>query len=431
MTLSLKKNFKQVAFILIVAQAALLGVADEFFSYHTLRDAIANKNLLIVFEEARHLSKKFSRQNLNERLSKPIERDFKTELNIPHEIIQKIKTSIANPTLGQVLGTLFFPSDSFFNTTKTNFNQFSFFERSLIVIAAELGHQGARNIVILGNEADLILREIHTTEDLSRLLMIPFAAENGAVLQKAKELLSNGAAQNSFLAHISAAPSEVLVNAGYIYKFLKRPDLAAQSFELAKNQGSRRGAIEYGFAILEQGLEKADEFIAILAPLGLEHYAYWKLAQCYRYDSSSPHGVVCRDFAKANKYYVQALPGGGEFPEIFYDAGDFVEYLADFQDPEITGPALQRALEHYRNAAVRGLGEAFRKQVDILKKQHASKEAITYIAHQAAQQYYMHAPDLLKSAGGDQIAIEWVSLAQYIEKYYNGLKYVLSCSLSF
>lgn len=402
--------------------------SSSIFSTHeSLAELIKTRKLASIFALKEQLLEKVKPKSL---LTRKQENEICRLTLIPLERIEEIKRSLGDsPCAGELLSVLFFPSDFFSNTIKTNFNQFSFFERALTVIAAELGHPYARNIVILGNEENLNFNAIHTQEEFSRLLTIPFAAENGAVLKRAKELLSDEVKQESFFTYVSATQPRALVNAGYVYKFLKRLDLAAKSFGLAKNLGLRRGAMEYGFLALDKGLEKVPDFMAILTLLGLEHYAYWKLAQCYRYDSAN--GTIPRDLVKANEYYVKALPGGNEFPEIFYDAGDFVECLADFHEPEITGPALQRSIEHYQSAAARGLGEAFRKQVEILKKMNAPKEAIARIANQAAQQYYMHAPDLLKGAGGDQTAIEWLNLEQCVVEYYASLKRVLSCSLSF
>lgn len=427
----------RVIILVFLLQFSLFGASRESFSYPDLKSAITSKNLSLIFEIKEELEEKFSDCSLEDSLSKTIERLLRTDLSITSEEIKIIKSTLNRPTVGEFLGALFFPHSSFENTVKTNFNQLPFFERALILISADLGFKPARNIIVLANNEKVNLKTITNEQGLYKLLSILFAAENGMVVRKAKEILNDGAKQDAFFKSLSGAASTVLMNAGYIYQFLERPELAAHNFEIASNNRSRRGAIEYGFIILEKDLSRADEFITRLNELEMKPYAFWKLAQYHRYGTSTP-----RDISVANNYYLLALEGGSEFPEIYYDAGDFAEYFACSQtDKGKRIKALEQALEHYRLATIGGIREGYRKQVEITKKIGMLRsldvgQRIADLASEAARHYFIHAANLLKNVGIEiPMTEEWIDLEQCIDKYPAYLSGVLSsakkCPLSF
>jgi len=429
-----KKQIRFIALIFCLLQFSLFGASDELFSYANIKSAIASKNLALIFEIKDKLEEKFSDYSLEDALSKPIERLLKTDIFIPSEEIKRIKSTLNQPTIGEFLGALFFPYSSFENTVKTNFNQFSFFERALVLISADLGFKPARNIIVLGNNEKVNLSAIRTEQDLYQLLSIPFAAENGMVIRKAKEILNDASKQDAFWGSLSAADPIVLVNAGYVYKFIERNDVTLNLFERAADHGARRGAIEFGFLMLEKDLTRAEEFVASLSTLGMEHYALWKLAQYYRYGASTS-----RDVATANSYYLRALPGGTEFPEIFYDAGDFTEYFAySLTDKTKMVKALEQAQQHYHLAAEGGIGEGYRKQVEIMRKigilrSTDVEEETIRVACMAANNYFIDALVLLGEKSTRRIpkTEEWRNLEECISFYFNLLKYIKKWSISF
>ncbi len=433
-----------ILFCLSPFEASDFGVRDG------LKELIGAKKLAQIFVMKEQLELKFKTEKF---LTPKIKNQIHSEIGVSHEEMEQSKQMLGDdPNVGEFLGVLFFPHNSFRNTIKTNFNQLSFFERALVLISADLGFKPARNIIVLGNNEKVNLSAIPTGQDLYQLLSIPFAAENGMVIRKAKEILNAPDKQDFFYRNLSAAEPAainltILVNAGHVYKSLKRQDLSLDLFNGAKNHGSRRGAIEYGFTIIKQGLERAKEFINILAPppssslpspLNLEHYAYWKLAQFHRYVFPTAHGVIPRDLVTANDYYLRALPGGTEFPEIFYDAGDFAEYFAHSQtDIRKRVEALEQACNHFRLAAENGIGEAYRKQVEISKEisiltsTDTSREVMR-LATEAAKSYFFHAGDLLGGKGAEKPKTsEWADLEVCIAKYVNLLTLVKKCPISF
>jgi len=247
------------------------------------------RNLVTLFEQKAKLIKKFKK---NGTLSTMVEEDICRYMRSqPHEVLQSKLMLGDRPNVGEFIGALFFPHHLFANTLKTNFNQLSFFERALILVSADFGFKLAKNILILGSYKNVNLETISTEQHLSQVLSIPFATENGMVVEKAKEILNDTAKQNSFYSNLEAEVANAssatvhlarrqlttLLNAGYIYKFLGRSDLATNLFQMAVAQGSRRGLIEHGFMILTQDQSKADDFISNSLHLRIKAYALWKL----------------------------------------------------------------------------------------------------------------------------------------------------------
>jgi hypothetical protein len=296
--------------------SAFGAVVEEHLTYARIETAIRDKNVSSLLVIKDQLKEQFGRKAA---LSKTLERQLSAKINMPAEVIERTKREFGHQLkIGEFLGWFFFPRNAFENTVKTNFNQLPFAERVLVLISADLGFKPARNVIILANNEKINLDEIHTIEDLQPLLFIPFMAENGVVVRKFKEVLNDAATQDDFFQRfrILDAGSIAFINAGYIYQFLNRPEIAENLFEEASTRTSRRGAVEHGFAILkERDLPRKDEFMDKLRAVGMESYALWKIAQYHRY------GIfTSRDLLKANRYYLSALPGGREFPEIFYDA---------------------------------------------------------------------------------------------------------------
>lgn len=405
---------------------------EEPLTYTRIKAAIRDKNVSLLFTIKEELKDSFGKQAA---LSKALESRLINKINMSAEVIERIKGEFRyKPKIGEFLGWFFFPREAFENTVKTNFNQLPFVERALVLIAADLGFKPAKNIILLASNEKINLDGIQTEEDLQQLLSISFMAENGVVVQKFKEILDDTAKQDNFFTRILDAGPITLINAGYIYQFLNRPDRAEPLFEKASSEYmSRRGTIEVGFITLRTDLTRADNFIAKMDAFGIESYALWKLAQYHRYGISTP-----RNLLEANKGYLSALPGGREFPEIFYDAGDFAEYFASSQtDMPKRIRALEQALEHYRLAAEGGIGEAYKRQAEILNKLSVLRSIdltgkVVEIACQAASKYFIDAASILRER---HIKIptrpEWKSLEQSISIYMNLLKSVKKCPLEF
>ena len=394
------------------------------------------RNLVAVFEQTKKLVKKFKKK---EPLTAAIEADICRCIRAQDYELHQSKSMLGDaPKIGEFIGALIFPHHGFANTIKTNYNQLSFFERSLILVSADFGFKFAKNIIVLANNAKVNLSTFSTFEDLLKLLSIPFAVENGMVVRKAKEILNDTVKQNAFnqlfekegttASSHTAVQRTILLNAGYVYKFLGRPDLAINLFRMVGEKESRRGTIEYGFMMLTDNLAGASEFIGRSEPLGIRPYVLWKLAQYHRHGISTSPNLV-----QANALYLEALAGAHEFPEIFYDAGDFAEYFACSQtDPLKRLSALRQALGHYNRAAEGGVDERYRKQVEILGKINELdrvvdlQERIVSIATGAARKNYIHAGNLLKASGINiDGRIEFLELEQCVDSYKNYLKAVL------
>lgn len=407
---------------------------EEPLTYTRIEAAIRDKNVSSLFVIKDQLKQKFGGKTA---LSK-LERRLTAEIGMSTEVIERIKKKFEHqPKIGEFLGWFFFPRNEFENTVKTNFNQLPFAERVLVLISADLGFKPARNVIILANNEKINLDERHTIEDLQPLLFIPFMAENGVVVRKFKEILNDAATQDDFFQRFCSldAGSIAFINAAYIYQFLNRPDIAENLFEEAFNRyKSRRGAVEYGFAILkERDLPRKDEFMDRLRAVEMESYALWKIAQYHRYGT-----FTSRNLLKANRDYLSALPGGREFPEIFYDAGDFAEYFASSQtDMPKRIRALEQALEHYRLAAEGGIGEAYKRQAEILNKLSVLRsidltDKIFTLANHAASNYFVDAASILRERHIEiPTTPAWKTLEQSISIYMNLLKSVKKCSLEF
>lgn len=420
-------------FLLFTFRIGSAAITDSFVA-----EVSKTRNLVALFEQKTKLVGKFKKKDS---LTRAIEDGICRHIRAQHyEVLQSKSKLGAMPSIGEFIGALFFPHPCFANTLKTNFNQLSFFERSLILISADFGFKFAKNIIILANNEKVNLSTFSTNQDLLQLLSIPFAAENGMVIRKAKEILNNDTKQNDFYANIereftttsilTTEQCTILLNAGYIYKFLGRPELSINLFRRASEHESNRGTIEYGFMILERDLTKEDEFIGRSKPLGIEAYALWKLAQYHRYGISTP-----RDLVRANEYYLASLLRNelNKFPEIYYDAGDFAEYFAYSQtNPDKRLRALKQALDHYSKAAEGGIDEGYSKQIEILKKISDLENVddlqgrIASIASHAAQRSFVHAKNLLKASGlSIDGRIEFLNLEQCVGNYTNYLKAVL------
>ncbi|MEI6882336.1 MAG: hypothetical protein WCK82_13525 [Bacteroidota bacterium] len=431
LTLSiLKLTRKTLTLFFFFLYFAIFG-ADDPPAYAHIEAVVRDKNISSLFVIKEQLKKKFGSRAA---LSTSLESRLTREIAMPLLVIEEIKKRfVRTPNIGEFLGMFFFPHSSFENTVKTNFNQLPFVERALVLISADLGFKPAKNILLLASNEKINLDKIQTEEDLQSLLSIPFMAENGMVIQKFKKILNNTAKQNAFFSRVQGSEPIILVNAGYISQFLKRPEIAESLFEEAFTKGSRRGAIEHGFMILEKDLTRETEFIGRMTHLRLESYAFWKLAQYYRFGTSTP-----RDLLKANRNYLHALSGGHEFPEIFYDAGDFAEYFASSQtDIAKRVRALEQALEHYRLAAEGGIGEAYRKQDEILNKLSILRsvdwtDRSIALASQAAAHYFVDAANILRAKHIEiPTTQEWKNLEQSISIYMNLLKLVKKCSIEF
>ena len=99
--------------------------------------------------------------------------------------------------------------------------------------------------------------------------------------------------------------------------------------------------------------------------------------------------------------------------------------------------ALEQALEHYRLAAEGGIGEAYKRQAEILNKLSVLRsidltDKIFTLANHAASNYFVDAASILRERHIEiPTTPAWKTLEQSISIYMNLLKSVKKCSLEF
>jgi TPR repeat protein len=222
-------------------------------------------------------------------------------------------------------------------------------------------------------------------------------AHNGAFTEKAKEYL--GERDNLELLFDRIMREGTLTqqfNFGVILKDIGEVSKFLSCFYEASVRGSKRAQLELAYHNLETNVDTLSS-ISDVGPYGL-----WKVAQCFRYAKK-----VARNLKEANRYYLQALDGMYEFPEIAYDAGDFVEELALGQkDKGRFIETARKAIRYFRQAGEMHLGSGYIRAAQLMLKARErypelaasfKEELICNLIFKAAQQgSYLKALELLK-----------------------------------
>ena len=184
-----------------------------------------------------------------------------------------------------------------------------------------------------------------------------------------------------------------------------RMDIAPPCFANAASRGSLRAQLELAYHEIESGAEVVGRLSA------LAHYGLWKVAQCFRYGKK-----VERDLRQANDFYLASLGEIRKFPEIVYDAGDFVEELAVVQkDGERFKATARKAIEYFRTAGDLHLGAGYIRAAQLMIKTRErypdlsaefSDGEIFGLASLAAQKgAYTKATNFLKRIGQDPLSL--------------------------
>lgn len=235
-------------------------------------------------------------------------------------------------------------------------------------------------------------------------LDITFVANNGAFVEKAKVYLGEGDNLGRLYGRVMGERTATqLFNFAMVLKSMGKLGEALSCFGNAVSKGSQRAQLELAYYEIESGAEVLGRLPALGA------YGFWKIAQCFRYGRK-----VERDLRQANYFYLQSLGGIREFPEIAYDAGDFVEELAVAQEDEGRFKASARkAIEYFRRSGDFHLGTGYIRAAQmIIKIRERYPPATEFaddifdLAFRAAQQgSYIKATTFLKRIGMDSRAI--------------------------
>lgn len=94
-------------------------------------------------------------------------------------------------------------------------------------------------------------------------------------------------------------------------------------------------------------------------------YGTWKRAQCYRYGKQ-----IESDLVTANQLYLSTLGQDySRFPEIVYDAGEFVEQYAFSQNnKEAFRKSILVAMRHFERAGELHLGSGYIKVAELINQ---------------------------------------------------------------
>ncbi|MBY0463134.1 MAG: hypothetical protein K2Q34_08135, partial [Alphaproteobacteria bacterium] len=232
-------------------------------------------------------------------------------------------------------------------------------------------------------------------------LDIAFVANNGAFVEKTKAYLGEDDNLDRLYGRVMGEGTATqLFNFAMVLKNMGRMDIAPPCFASAASRGSLRAQLELAYYDIESGAEVAGR----LSALGT--YGFWKIAQCFRYGRK-----VERDLRQANYFYLQSLAGIREFPEIAYDAGDFVEELAVAQkDQEHFKATSRKAIEYFRASGnLHGSGYIRAAQLMVKARERCADLSIEFndgeifgLASLAAQKgAYTKATTFLKRIGQD------------------------------
>lgn len=261
---------------------------------------------------------------------------------------------------------------------------------------------------------------IKSDDDLLDWVDITFVAHNGAFTEKAREYLRIGDNLDRLFAHIieSGTPTQQF-NFGVIAKSIGEVSKSLSCFYEASIKGSKRAQLELAYHNLETSVDTLSSISDVSS------YGVWKVAQCFRYGKK-----VAKDLKEANRYYLQALAGADEFPEIAYDTGDFVEELALGQkDKGRFIETARKAIEYFNMAGDRHLGSSYiraarlmitaRERFSDLATTDFNDDAISDLAFKAAQEgAYEKAKSLLERIGRDASSLlspETVEMSKFIK----------------
>ncbi len=204
------------------------------------------------------------------------------------------------------------------------------------------------------------------TQRIEKILTTPFSLENRTILNCLKNFAYQ-ATNYTFLFERANTSSNSLyvINASFFFRMFGHLSDAERLLMRAESLHSQRLGMD--FLLLnfskDSGSEASFSNLSPTDPLGLEAYAHWKIAQCYRYGRKTP-----RDLARANTHYLQAVSismsnPSKRLPEIHFDAGDFALYCAlSHPNPLQKNLALESAIQHFKAAQIFGMEEAFSRE---------------------------------------------------------------------
>lgn len=198
-------------------------------------------------------------------------------------------------------------------------------------------------------------------ERLLDWLDITFISNNAGFIEKAKAHLIEHAGNFDRLSNqiMSNGTATQLLNFGSLLKNMGRLEEALSFFRSATSRGSKRAELELAYYAIEN---QSRDLTTGLNVLG--YYGSWKIAQCFRYGKR-----VKRDLKTANQFYLEAINGSSEFPEIAYDAGDFVEELAISQkDKKLYERTARNALVYFQLSGDLHLGFGYIRVAELMIK---------------------------------------------------------------